>query len=1106
MSELRITQYNVQKSKNKVMAPFVAEATRLGHEIIAIQEPWQNPYMNATYCPGNSGFWPAYPKQFKSRACFLVSKQIQLSAWTIKYPRPDIASLTLRTENRTIHIHNIYSAPPGSLRTIDQESPIYHIPQLLNAEGEHIVVGDFNLHHPIWGGTQCLERHKMADDLLQIINEAGLQLLTPPGEVTWEARGATSTIDLAFSTENIAQLLVRCKRDDQLESGSDHHPITTQLCLNFCQQGPRTRRNWKMMDKGGIAAGAAHLPQPGTLTTGEEIENYTGSLLDFLESLIEKTVPKTKEYTGYSCPWWTAEVKEKVRAARVARRRGAPEEEQKEARQGKKKAILKAKTAHFRNQVHKAATKSNGIWKLVRWAKERSHLPPEPPVIPPLREVRNGVTIREEESLQGKAELLSKRFFPPEPEADTSDMEGYQYPPPVAQLPQIEVEEVQKLISERQSNSAPGADGIPNSFLKALGRPFAEAVAALAQACWNAAYYPKRFRAARTVAIRKPGKDDYTLPKAWRPIALLSTVGKVIEAITAAHIRRLAEKHSMLPAQQMGARPNRSTETALDLIVNQVHTIWQTGNNVASLLSLDITGAFDRVVRKRLTHVLRAKGIPKELALWVEAFMTDRTTTLVLSDTETDEFPVPAGIPQGSPLSPILFLFYAAELLELCNNPSERLSGCGFVDDTNLLAYGPTTEGNCRALARAHDRCLDWARRYGASFAPEKYQLMHLARKPKRFNMKAALSLPGVETEPTTSLRILGVWLDPRLTWGSHIKEVLKRMETQTNALLRTTASTWGATFARARHIYNAVVRPAIAYGAAIWHTPTQMERGVGNHGRANKPTGPVTKLMKIQNKCLRAIAGAYKATPTSVLEVETATPPLDLYLNERIASFRKRQQMKGMQELISAACAQVRRKLAPRRRKRGRTGQTNTEGENRSQWAEKWKRLGRQAVLEGWKRRWSTTQPKWGIIRASAPAEKAPKIHEGLRKAESSILTQIRTGRIGLAAFLNRARVPDFPSPMCQCGRAEETASHIIAFCPRFVAQRGSLTSPPADRLDIRTLVSTPKGAKRIARWFLKLQILPQFRLAEELMREEEEKEREQAGRLGEQPPLGEE
>ena len=109
---------------------------------------------------------------------------------------------------------------------------------------------------------------------------------------------------------------------------------------------------------------------------------------------------------------------------------------------------------------------------------------------------------------------------------------------------------------------------------------------------------------------------------------------------------------------------------------------------MATLLSLDILGAYDRVLRKRLTHVLRAKGVPRRLTEWVNSFMSDRTFTLVIADAETAEAPVTAGIPQGSPLSPILFLFYAAELLEICNNTSKRLSASGFVDDTALLAYG----------------------------------------------------------------------------------------------------------------------------------------------------------------------------------------------------------------------------------------------------------------------------------------------------------------------------------------------------------------------------------------------------------------------------------
>jgi len=67
---------------------------------------------------------------------------------------------------------------------------------------------------------------------------------------------------------------------------------------------------------------------------------------------------------------------------------------------------------------------------------------------------------------------------------------------------------------------------------------------------------------------------------------------------------------------------------------------------------------------------------------------------------------------------------------------------------------------------------------------------MHLSRNPKQFNMQAPLPLLGVETKPEASMRILGVWLNPRLNWGAHVKEIQKKMKMHTNALLRTTALT----------------------------------------------------------------------------------------------------------------------------------------------------------------------------------------------------------------------------------------------------------------------------------------------------------------------------
>ncbi len=717
----------------------------------------------------------------------------------------------------------------------------------------------------------------------------------------------------------------------------------------------------------------------------------------------------------------------------------------------------------------------------MHWVKEKSHLPPESLIIPPLRETVNGV-LHCAVTPQEKAEMLKKHFFPGELQADLSDMEGAVYPPEVEPLPQISAEDIQDLMARQQALSAPGIDGIPNAFLRAMGKPFAEAVAKLTQACWGLSYYPTRFRKARTVALRKQGKDDYTSPRSWRPIALLSTVGKVIEAATASQLRRLAEQYAMLPELQMGARESRSSETALDLLVNQVHAIWGEGNFVASLLSLDITGAFDRVVSSRLVHVLRMKGIPERLAEWVRTYMTDRTTTLVLSDTEIEESAVAAGVPQGSPLSPILYLFYTAELLDSCNNSNERLSASAFVDDTTLLAYGSSTEANCRTLTRAHDRCLDWARRYGASFAPEKYELIHLARRPKRFNMRAQLQLGEIAKGPSTSVRILGVWLDPKLRWGEHVKVIKRKMTTQTNALLRTTASTWGATFASARQIYSAVIRPALTYGSAVWHLPPSSEQGAAASHTAK---GIAAKLTGVQNRCLRVVSGAYKATPIAALETETYIPPLDLHLDAKLAKFRQRHKQSGMEELVAKSCRRIQTRLQLRHSR-----PKPTVGERQTQWAEHWlKPEGRvevsaeQALLHRWKRRWTGRPPGWNLLGVGPPRRKAVKLHAQLRKAESSIITQIRTGRNGLAAFLNKRRVQDFPSPICPCGQARETAKHVIVHCSRFTERRAALRDPRTGQLDVKKLVEDPGGAARLARWFMQLRILPQYFLAAELL-----------------------
>ena len=243
-----------------------------------------------------------------------------------------------------------------------------------------------------------------------------------------------------------------------------------------------------------------------------------------------------------------------------------------------------------------------------------------------------------------------------------------------------------------------------------------------------------------------------------------------MEAIAAARLSELAEKENLLPEIQMGFRKGRSTESALFLLTSQVEKIWKEGM-VASLLSLDISGAYDRVLPEVLRKILIKRIIPKWFVSWIFSFTTSRTTSLVFDDSESPQFPIYCGVPEGSPFSPILFLFYISELHNTVHTPEKGVSALGFADDTNLLAFSSSLKSNLLKLKSTHSKCQDWARKHSMKFAPEKYELLYFSRR-RRDNLQLSLRLGEVVLQPKEEVRILGLYFDSKLVWKKHQKIV----------------------------------------------------------------------------------------------------------------------------------------------------------------------------------------------------------------------------------------------------------------------------------------------------------------------------------------------
>ena len=123
------------------------------------------------------------------------------------------------------------------------------------------------------------------------------------------------------------------------------------------------------------------------------------------------------------------------------------------------------------------------------------------------------------------------------------------------------------------------------------------------------------------------------------------------------------------------------------------------------MLCMDISGVFDHVSHARLLDNMKKRRIPKIIIRWIKSFLRERTTTIKVLEGETELMDIKTGIPQGSPISSILFLFFIADLLDTTNDEALRTSTIGFVDDTHILTYGLTTERNCRILKKIHERC-----------------------------------------------------------------------------------------------------------------------------------------------------------------------------------------------------------------------------------------------------------------------------------------------------------------------------------------------------------------------------------------------------------------
>jgi len=196
--------------------------------------------------------------------------------------------------------------------------------------------------------------------------------------------------------------------------------------------------------------------------------------------------------------------------------------------------------------------------------------------------------------------------------------------------------------------------------------------------------------------LRKPNKPDYSKPKAYRPISLLETISKGLEAVFARRLSYLVETYRLLPENHFRGRPNSSAEEALNLLVEKIHEAWRVYKTL-SPATFNVQGAFNGVHPLVLAERLCERRIPGDLVAWFESSCNGRKASVVVGDYESAVQDIEhVGIPRGSPLSLVLCVFYNANLVQ--DHINKREGSIGFIDDYNAWVAGPSTAKNTRRL------------------------------------------------------------------------------------------------------------------------------------------------------------------------------------------------------------------------------------------------------------------------------------------------------------------------------------------------------------------------------------------------------------------------
>ncbi len=780
----------------------------------------------------------------KGGVLIAIHNTIKSELVQIQTPYQAVAAKIYLDHTRIITVCSIYLHHDDVINNLELNNLLQQL------HSPFILTGDFNSHNPLWGSRKIDARGR---EIEKFLSAPHIALLNDGTSTRFDVYSGTSTaIDLTLCSTSIQEDM-SWKISDQLFN-SDHHPQLIYIRNNRKLRGPRYP-NWNIK-KADWQKFRSSLSFQNVFNPTDQVEEMNKNFTNTIIHAANSSIPKTRrEVTRNPVPWWNQNCEVAIKNKNIALNnfKKHPTFENgklfKIARAVARRTIIFSKRSSWRTFVSSINTRicSTTIWNQIRKISNKNSFTP----ITALTNVEGNL----ETEIGNIAETMADYFYTVTKEDVTlascssfpeDNEEIYNQP--------IQMHELRTSIMSMRSSSA-GPDQIHIDMIKNLTDNQLKYLLTLYNTIWSTHVIPALWLEAHIIPILKTNKD-ITEPSSYRPISLTSVLCKILEKILTKRLNWYLEKNECLDPQQNGFRQKRCTIDNLVRLQQEIQDGF-TLNQSTLCVFFDLEKAFDRISRAAILDTLQKWKFRGNLPRFIQSFLSNRTFRVRIADQLSTVRLQETGTPQGSVLSPLLFIIALTDIQEVIKKPVQYSL---FADDLVIYIRGPTMTTLEEKIQATLHSLTNWSQAKKLKFSSTKTNVINFTKK-KRDMRPVILHLAGTKLPTTTEVRFLGLIFDQKLTWRTHIHHLKARCSKALNILKKLYSTSWGSDRLTMLKIYNTMVRSLLDYGSIIYTSAS---------------TATLRKLNCIQNTALRLSTGAFRTSPILSLQTESNTLSLD--------------------------------------------------------------------------------------------------------------------------------------------------------------------------------------------------------------------------------------